>query len=219
MFCIRARLWSGRKKSHRMRALAPEVLLSCPVQTLSAACLVEAVKNGKGLQARTSIPKIPRPSHRRPWVRFSLHVSAEIKGNPYLRAQRPKKLARRWPGCIGPARQTSARRSWGHRWMMIPRAPPSRGASRGSAVGAALSCFRYGPHFEGTAERFELYRSAASTDFPIIGRGTYLSNKINATESTNQLIWTAPTQVNGSCSSAMPQISAGIWTTKASIFW
>jgi hypothetical protein len=28
-------------------------------------------------------------------------------------------------------------------------------------------------------------------DFPLIGRGTNLSNKINATESTNQLFWTA----------------------------
>jgi hypothetical protein len=29
-------------------------------------------------------------------------------------------------------------------------------------------------------------------DFPMIGRATNLSRKINATESTNQLIWTAP---------------------------
>jgi hypothetical protein len=51
---------------------------------------------------------------------------------------------------------------WADVWMMIP-----------SAVGAAP------------------YRSATRPNFALLGRGTSLSNEINATESTNQLIWTA----------------------------
>jgi hypothetical protein len=53
--------------------------------------------------------------------------------------------------------------------MMIPPAP----ACRGSTVGAALS------------------HSATHPNFAIPGRGTSLSNEVNATESTHQLIWTA----------------------------
>jgi hypothetical protein len=36
-----------------------------------------------------------------------------------------------------------------------------------------------------------IYRSATATDFATIARTTGSSNKINPTESTNQLIWTA----------------------------
>jgi len=40
---------SAAFRSSHADSLAPEVLLSCPVQTFSAACLVGAVKNGIGL--------------------------------------------------------------------------------------------------------------------------------------------------------------------------
>jgi small basic protein len=60
MFCIRARLYRLRKnscfvsghdfsravKSHSMRASAPEVLLSCRVQTFSAACEARTYPGG-----------------------------------------------------------------------------------------------------------------------------------------------------------------------------
>ncbi len=63
-----------------------------------------------------------------------------------------------------PAKRKPSPEGLGHRWTMIL-----------SAVGAAL------------------FRSATQPDFATSGRSTSLSNEINATESTNQLIWTALT--------------------------
>jgi hypothetical protein len=62
------------------------------------------------------------------------------------------------------------------------------------------SLLRYNPHCEGTAERFRLDRSASQPEFPIVGRGTNSSNKINQTESTDRLIWTALSSNRRSCS-------------------
>jgi hypothetical protein len=70
-----------------------------------------------------------------------------------------------WSRPGGPsAKREPSPEGLGNRWTMIP-----------SAVGAALS------------------RSATQPDFATSGRSTSLSSEINATETTNQLIWTALT--------------------------
>jgi hypothetical protein len=93
----------------------------------------------------------------------------------------PQKRTQPLPRPGGPARQTSAQPGRaGYQWMMIT-----------SAVGAApfASAMTHTPK-----QRLNVANSAAllpQPDSHRIGRGTNSSNKLNATESTNQLIWTA----------------------------
>jgi hypothetical protein len=74
-------------------------------------------------------------------------------------------------------------------WMMIAPAPVYRGACRRSAVGAAPFASVMTPK-----ERLNVSNSAAllpQPDSHMMGRRTNSSNKISATESTNQLTRTA----------------------------